>query len=85
MLNYCDIDRKLMPYIAEQSTSLKLGLHLPGKHIPIVDEQRLFDEQPDYAVILSWHYATPIIHALRERGLRSQIIVPLPDVHVIDA
>lgn len=85
LLNYCDIDRKLMPYIAEQSTSLKLGLHLPGKHIPIVDEQRLFDEQPDYAVMLSWHYATPIIRALRERGLRSQIIIPLPDVHVIDA
>lgn len=83
LLNYCNIDPDLMPYIAEQSSSLKLGLHLPGKHIPIVDEQRLFDEQPDYAVMLSWHYATPIIGKLRERGLRSKIIVPLPDVHVV--
>ena len=46
-----------MPYIAEQSTSLKLGLALPGTHIPVVDEQRLFDEQPAYALMLSWHYA----------------------------
>ena len=83
LLNYCNIDRDLMPYIAEQSTSLKLGLHLPGKHIPVVDEERLFEEQPDYAVILSWHYATPIIAKLRERGLRSKIIVPLPHVHVV--
>jgi SAM-dependent methyltransferase len=85
LLNYCNIDRELMPYIAEQLSSLKLGLHLPGKHIPVVDERRLFDEQPDYAVMLSWHYATPIIAKLRERGLRSKIIVPLPDVHVAEA
>lgn len=83
LLNYCNIDSDLMPYIAEQSTSLKLGLHLPGKHIPIVDEQRLFDEQPDYAVMLSWHYAEPIVAKLRERGLQSKIIVPLPRVHVL--
>ncbi|MDA1308260.1 MAG: class I SAM-dependent methyltransferase [Proteobacteria bacterium] len=84
LLNYCNIDPDLMPYIAEQSSSLKLGLYLPGKHIPIVDEQRLFDEQPDYAVMLSWHYAEPIIAKLRERGLRSKIIMPLPRVHVIE-
>src|SRR5262249_40360352 len=47
LLNYSNIDPVLMPYIAEQSSSLKLGLHLPGKHIPVVDEQRLFDEQPE--------------------------------------
>jgi hypothetical protein len=44
LLNYCGIDSSLMPYIAEQSTSLKLGLHLPGRHIPIVDEAKLFAE-----------------------------------------
>jgi len=84
LLNYCNIDRDLMPYIAEQSTSLKLGLHLPGKHIPVVDESRLFDEQPDYAVMLSWHYAAPIIANMRKRGLKSKIIIPLPDIRVVD-
>jgi C-methyltransferase C-terminal domain/Putative zinc binding domain/Methyltransferase domain len=83
LLNTSNIDSDLMPYIAEQSSSLKLGLFLPGKHIPVVDEQRLFDEQPDYAVMLSWHYAVPIVRKLRERGLASKIIVPLPDLHVI--
>jgi hypothetical protein len=83
LLNYSGMTPDLMPYIAEQSTSLKLGLFLPGKHIPIVDEQRMFDEQPDYAVMLSWHYAEPIIAKLRQRGLTSKIIVPLPDVQVI--
>src|SRR5262249_34516601 len=84
LLNTCNIDPELMPYIAEQSTSLKRGLHLPGQHIPVVDEKRLFDEQPEYAVMLSWHYAAPIIKKMRERGLTSKIILPLPDVHVVE-
>ena len=85
LLNYCNIDPELMPYIAEQSTSLKLGLFLPGKHIPIVDERRLFDEQPEYAVMLSWHYAEPIIRGLRQRGLKSKIVLPLPDLRIVES
>jgi len=84
LLNYTGVDPDLMPYIAEQSTSLKLGLFLPGMHIPIVDERRIFDEQPDYAVMLSWHYAEPIVRKLREKGLRSKIVLPLPEVRVYE-
>lgn len=84
LINYTGLDPDLMPYIAEQSTSLKLGLYLPGKHIPITDEKRMFDEQPEYALMLSWHYAEPIIAKLRQRGLKSKIILPLPEVRVVD-
>jgi len=84
LLNYTGIDPLLMPYIAEQSSSLKLGLYLPGKHIPIIDEQKMLDEQPDYALMLSWHYAEPIIKKLREKGLKSKIIMPLPEVQILD-
>jgi len=84
LLNYCNIDLDLMPYIAEQSSSLKLGLFLPGKHIPIVDESILFEENPDYVVMLSWHYAGPIIKKLREKGLKSKIIMPLPKVSIFE-
>jgi hypothetical protein len=85
LINYTGLGPDLMPYIAEQSTSLKLGLFLPGKHVPIVDEKRMFEEQPDYAIMLSWHYAKPITAKLRQRGLRSKIIVPLPDVTIEEA
>lgn len=83
LLNYCHVDTDLMPYIAEQSTCLKLGMFLPGMHIPIVDEKRMFEENPEYAVMLSWHYAEPIVAKLREKGLKSKIILPLPEVKVI--
>ena len=83
LLNYYGVDRELLPYLAEQPTSLKLNMFLPGKHIPVVDNQRLIDEQPDYVVILAWHYAKPIMEQLKERGLKSDFVIPLPDFKLI--
>lgn len=83
LLNYYGVDRELLPYLAEQPTSLKLGMYLPGKHIPIVDNKRLIDEQPNFVVLLAWHYAKPIMEQLKERGLKSDFVIPLPDFKII--
>jgi hypothetical protein len=85
LLSYCNIDPDLMSYIAEQATSLKLGLFMPGSHIPIADEALMFIEQPDYAVMLSWHYWEPIVAKLRAKGLKSRIVLPLPAVRVLES
>lgn len=82
LLNYYGVDVELLPYIAEQPTSLKLGMFLPGKHIPIVNNEILIKEQPDFVILLAWHLATPIIEQLT-KGLKSKFIVPLPDFHII--
>lgn len=84
LLNYVGIDKDLMPYIAEQPTSLKLGLHLPGRHIPVVENSILFSEQPDYVVLLAWHYWEPISQDLRARGLKSKFVLPLPEIRIIE-
>ena len=83
LLHYCGVTSDLLPYIAEQSTCLKLGMYTPNTHIPVVDESLMLKEQPDYVLMLSWHYALPIIKKLRERGLRSKIIVPLPEIEIL--
>lgn len=83
LLNYYGVDSELLPYIAEQPTSLKLNMYLPGKHIPIVNNQKLISDQPEYVVILAWHYAKPIMKQLKERGLKSDFIVPLPDFKIM--
>ena len=82
LINYIGIDRETMPYIAEQRTSLKLGMYSPGKHIPILDEKFLLESQPDFVFLLSWHYASEIIAILRKKGLKSKIIIPLPRVTI---
>ena len=84
LLNYYGVDMDLIPYIAEQPTSLKLGMYLPGKLIPVVNNEILLREQPDYVILLAWHYAEPIMNQLRERGLKSKFVIPLPDLKIIE-
>lgn len=85
LLNFYGMTTDLMPYLAEQPTSLKLGLHLPGKHIPVVNNQRLIEDQPEYVVLMAWHYAEPIAKQLRGRGLKSKFVMPLPEFRILDA
>lgn len=83
LLNYYGVDSEFLPYLAEQPTSLKLNMYLPGKHIPVVNNQRLIDEQPDFVVLLAWHYAKPIMEQLKSRGLKSDFVIPLPDFKIV--
>ena len=83
LLNYYGVDKDLLPYLAELPTSLKLGMYAPGVHIPVVNERILFDEQPDFIVLLAWHYADVIMKRLKAEGLRSDFVVPLPSLQVI--
>ena len=83
LLNYYGVDADLVPYIAEQPTSLKLGMFLPGKLIPVVNNEILIKEQPDYVILLAWHYAEPIMEQLKARGLKSNFIIPLPDLKIV--
>jgi hypothetical protein len=83
LLNYYGIDTEWIPYLAEQPTSLKLGMYLPGKHIPVVDNEILIKEQPDYVILMAWHYSEPIIQQLKDRGLKSDFVIPLPDFRIV--
>lgn len=83
LLNYYGVTVDLMPYICELPTSLKLNKYVPGRHIPVVNNSRLLKEQPDYVVLLAWHYAPYMLEQLRIAGLKSQLVVPLPELRVL--
>ena len=83
LLNFCGMNRDLMPYLAEQPTSLKLGMYSPGLHLPVVDNAILIEEQPEYVLLLAWHYAKPISEQLRARGLESKFVMPLPKFEIL--
>ena len=84
LLNFYGVTPDLMPYLGELSSSLKLGKCLPGRHIPIVDNRRIVEEQPDYLVLLAWHYTEPIVERVRSEGVTSRLVVPLPAFAVLD-
>ena len=52
--------------------------------IPVLEESRLFDDQPEYALLLSWHIADELMPKLRQNGFKGRFIVPLPTPRVVD-
>ena len=74
----------LIGYVCEVSSSAKIGLTMPGTTIPIVDESRLIEDQPGYALLFSWHIADALVPKLRAMGYKGRFIVPLPEPRIID-
>ena len=83
LLNFYGVTKDQMPFIGELPNSLKLGMHLPGKHIPIVGNHRIVEEQPDYLILLAWHFTEAITTRVRAEGVKSRLVVPLPEFSVL--
>jgi C-methyltransferase C-terminal domain/Methyltransferase domain len=83
LVSYVGLDGGMIDYVGEIKGSLKMGKYMPGTRIPVVDERRNFEDQPEYALILSWHIAEELMPKLRQRGYAGKFIVPLPTPHVI--
>jgi hypothetical protein len=75
---YTGLDDGTLDYVAEIKGSLKIGKYMPGTVVPVVEEAHFFKDQPDYALILSWHIAEELMPKLREKGFAGRFIVPLP-------
>ena len=84
LINYVGIDHDLLPYIVEQKSSLKLNRFVPGTRIPVISNECLETNKPDYLLIFAWHLKDEIIAHLRSRGLKGTCIIPLPEVTLID-
>jgi hypothetical protein len=83
LVNYVGLDEGIIDYVCEVPGSLKIGKCIPGTQIPVVDEAKLFDDQPDCAVIFSWHLAGELAPKLKAKGFRGQLIAPLPVPRVL--
>ena len=83
LLNFYGITPDLVEYIAEVN-ELKVGTVVPGVRIPVIHENRVFDDPPDYAILLSWNMASHIIQNYRNMGYTGKFIMPVPEPEVID-
>ncbi len=78
LLNYCKIGPELLDYATERNP-LKIGKFTPGMHIPVYSDEKLLEEQPDYALILAWNFAEEIIRNNSEyRNKGGKFIIPIP-------
>src|SRR5258706_5279788 len=70
--------------VSETPLSEKVGLTMPGTSIPVVEDARLIEDQPKYALLFAWHIADTLIPKLRNAGYKGKFIVPLPEARIID-
>jgi hypothetical protein len=73
----------MLDYVLEIKGSHKIGKYIPGTLIPVVEESCLFDDQPEYALLLSWHIADELMPKLRKKGFRGSFIIPLPTPMIV--
>jgi SAM-dependent methyltransferase len=83
LITFVGLDESILDCVVEVSGSHKLDKYMPGTRIPVLDEEKLYREQPDYALLLSWHIADELAANLRKRGYRGRFIVPLPEPRLV--
>lgn len=84
LINYVGLDECILDCVVEIKGSHKIDKYMPGTLIPVKEESILFDEQPEYALLLSWHIADELIANLSKKGFKGKYIVPLPTPRVVD-
>lgn len=76
------IDEQQIKFAVEDNP-LKQNTFTPGKHIPVYSTSKLFEENPDYILILAWNFADSIIKKCKDQGFNGKFIVPLPRFQII--
>ncbi len=83
LLQYFNIDNKLIPFIADRN-SQKFNFFTPGTKIKIISEKLSRKMKPDYYLVLPWHFKKEILK--RENRIRKQgtkFIFPLPKLRIL--
>lgn len=84
ILQFLNINDKVIPYAIERNKQ-KIGAKTIGSNIIIVSEEFAKNSEPDYKLVLPWHFKREIINRefnyIKKGG---KLIFPLPKVLIID-
>jgi len=83
LISYVGLDSGIIDRVLEVTGSHKNGKYMPGTLIPVVEESCLFSDQPEYALLFSWHIADELMPKLQQKGFRGRFIVPLPEPRIV--
>lgn len=83
VLQFCGFTSKDIPVIAEVNSD-KFGCVTPGSHIPIVSEKEAHAMNPDYFLLLPWHFKESILRREHEYLARGgKFIIPFPEIEIV--
>ena len=59
LLNFSGVRPDLLAYVVDRNPA-KQGKFMPGSHIPIVDENHLRSQRPDWVLVLPWNLGAEV-------------------------
>ncbi|MEJ2393647.1 MAG: class I SAM-dependent methyltransferase [Candidatus Thiodiazotropha sp.] len=80
LLQYCGITTDDITCVGEVNTE-KFGCYTPGTWLPILTEDEVLDMNPDYLIILPWHFKKFFTENKKFEG--RNLVTPLPEVRVL--
>lgn len=85
LLQFLGIDKSLIEAASDVNQD-KWGKRTPGTGIPIISEEESRKKNPDYYLVLPWHFREGIIEREKEFLKRGgQLIFPLPNPEIVGA
>jgi hypothetical protein len=83
ILQYCGLTTKQIPAMAEVNAD-KFGAFTPGTYIPIISEAEAHAQNPDYFLVMPWHFRDNLVKREAEYLSRGgKLIFPLPEISVV--
>jgi NDP-4-keto-2,6-dideoxyhexose 3-C-methyltransferase len=80
LLQYFGIDETLLPMIAEVNED-KYGSYTPGSLIPLVPEEEVLSKNPDFLLVLPWHFRA--FFEINPKMKGRKLIFPLPNFEIV--
>jgi len=82
LLNFAGVRPDLISFVVDGNPE-KQGKFLPGSRMPIVAENRLSEERPDFIVILPWNLSDEIaIQLAYSRDWSAQFVIAIPEMKI---
>ena len=82
ILQWCDINNMLVDYAAERNPD-KYGAYTLGTNIPIISEEESRAMNPDYYLVLPWHFKEEFLEREKEALEKGTgFIFPIPTIDI---
>jgi SAM-dependent methyltransferase len=85
ILQWCGLDNRIIDFAAERNPD-KYGALTLGTEIPIISEAQSRAMNPDYYLVLPWHFKEEFIEREKDmlkRGVK--LIFPLPTIEIVES
>jgi len=83
LLNYCGVKNDLIEYVVDANPH-KQDKYMPASHIPVVNEDHLKNNKPDYVIILPWNLKEEVIKQLSYINVwGAKFVIPIPQLELI--